>query len=97
MAILLQKKQLITEIHLMGSCMQSVILQSLSLLLSTPVHSILYYLNYLNYLVPLHIDSVLVLLAYSLVIVVIVLTFPFLFSKYLSYFLTLHCCVSNSL
>ena len=35
----------------------------------TPTHMIiLYYLNYLNYLVPLHIDSVLVLSVYSHVI-----------------------------
>ena len=61
----------------------------------TPTH--MYILYYLNYLVPLHIDSVLVLLVYSLVIVFIALLFPFLFSKYVSYFLTLHCKVSISL
>ena len=37
------------------------------------LYMILYYLNYLNYLVPLHSDSELVLFVYSLVIVFIVL------------------------
>jgi hypothetical protein len=54
----------------------------------TPTH--MYILHYLNYLVRLHIYSVLVLLVYSLT-VFIVLLFPFLFSKYLPSFLTLHC------
>ena len=53
----------------------------------TPTHMyILYYLNYLNSVVPLHIDSVLVLLVYSHVIVFIVLLIPFFFCKYFLYF-----------
>jgi hypothetical protein len=47
----------------------------------TPTH--MYILNYLDYLVPLHIDSLLVLLVYSLVIVFIVSLFPFLFLFFL--------------
>ena len=43
-----------------------------------------------NYLVPLHIDSVLGLLVYSLVIALNLLLFLFLFTYILSYFLTLH-------
>ena len=46
----------------------------------------MYILYYLNYLAPMRIDSVLVLLVYSLVIVIVLL-----FRKYFLTFLTLHC------
>lgn len=52
------------------------------LLTFTPSHK--YILYYLNFLVPLNIDSVLVLFVYSLI--VFVLPFPFLFSKYVFIF-----------
>jgi hypothetical protein len=55
-----------------------------------PLPTCTYPLNYLNYHVPLHIDSVRVLLVYSFVIVIL-LCYYFIFLAHLSYFLTLHC------